>query len=281
MQTYTEPVQTARNYYNSDDADTFYYKIWGGEDIHIGLYKSPEEPIFDASRKTVARMADQSDTLCSDCKVLDVGAGFGGAARYLAQKYGCQVSCLNLSEKENERNREKNKEQGLDHLIEVVDGSFEEIPYPDNSFDVIWSQDAILHSGDRESVIREISRVLKDNGEFIFTDPMQADDCDCNALQPIYERIHLESMGSPGFYRECGKKCGLMEKKFEDHTEQICTHYGKVLEETEKNEDDLVQHVSPQYINKMKKGLQHWVDGGQANNLVWGIFVMKKSNGAK
>lgn len=35
---YSEVVETARDYYNSPDADNFYFHIWGGEDIHVGLY---------------------------------------------------------------------------------------------------------------------------------------------------------------------------------------------------------------------------------------------------
>jgi sarcosine/dimethylglycine N-methyltransferase len=34
---HSEVVRTAREYYNSDDADAFYHNVWGGEDIHIGL----------------------------------------------------------------------------------------------------------------------------------------------------------------------------------------------------------------------------------------------------
>ena len=37
--TYSEAASTAANYYDSDDADRFYAGIWGGEDIHIGLYE--------------------------------------------------------------------------------------------------------------------------------------------------------------------------------------------------------------------------------------------------
>ncbi len=55
-------------------------------------------------------------------------------------------------------------------------GVFEDIPEPDASVDVVWSQDAILHSDQREKVLPEVFRVLKPGGEFIFTDPMQADD---------------------------------------------------------------------------------------------------------
>jgi sarcosine/dimethylglycine N-methyltransferase len=269
-------VDKAQEYYNSDDADNFYFTIWGGEDIHIGLYNSEDEPIFDASRRTIERMASKISNLGKDSKILDIGAGYGGAARYLAKKYGCQVVALNLSEVENERDRKMNEDQGLDHLITVVDGSFEDIPYPDFSFDVVWSQDAILHSGNREQVIKEVARVLKSGGDFVFTDPMQTDDCPEGVLQPILDRIHLETLGSPGFYRESAKKYGMKEIEFEEHASQLPVHYGRVLKETESQEDDLSGVVSQNYINNMKQGLNHWVSGGNNGYLTWGIFHLRK-----
>ncbi len=144
---YSTVVHTAREYYNSEDADNFYSIIWGGEDIHIGWYKSDAEPIRDASRRTVEQMADRvAGNLKAASRVLDLGAGYGGAARYLTRRFGCHVTALNLSEAENDRNRALNIAEGLDDRIDVVDGSFEDIPYGDASFDVVWSQDAILHS---------------------------------------------------------------------------------------------------------------------------------------
>ncbi len=275
-QTYSETVDTARAYYNSDDADHFYYTIWGGEDIHVGLYQSVDEPIFDASRRTVAYMASKL-SLSEKSRVLDVGAGYGGAARFLAKTYGCHIAALNLSEVENKRNRELTQEQGLDGLIDVVDGSFEEIPYPDASFDVVWSQDAILHSGDRRQVLSEIHRVLKPQGVFVFTDPMQSDTCPEGVLQPILDRIHLDSLGSPKFYQETAKDLGFVNVSFEDHTEQLINHYGRVLNETQKKYQDMVGLISEEYIARMKKGLQHWIDGGRNGFLAWGVFVFKKS----
>ncbi|SFM29924.1 sarcosine/dimethylglycine N-methyltransferase [Ectothiorhodospira mobilis] len=274
---YDGAVATARDYYNSEDADNFYFRVWGGEDIHIGLYESDDEPIPDASRRTVAHMGDLLGEPSKDAKVLDVGAGYGGAARYLASTFGCHVTALNLSEVENERDREMNKAQKLDHLIDVWDGSFEDIPAKDNSFDIVWSQDAILHSGNRTKVVEEVARVLKPGGVFIFTDPMQTDDAPKDKLQPIYDRIHLETLGSPGFYREAAKKAGLEEIGFEDHTRQLPRHYGRVLKELESREDSLKGLISDDYISRMKKGLQHWVDGGNAGYLCWGIFRFRKA----
>ncbi|MEB3341102.1 methyltransferase domain-containing protein [Okeania sp.] len=87
---YSPTVNTAREYYNSDSADNFYATMWGGEDIHIGIYQSENESVFDASRRTVEKIASLLN-LSKDSKVLDIGSGYGGGARYLAKTYGCRV----------------------------------------------------------------------------------------------------------------------------------------------------------------------------------------------
>ncbi len=273
---YSQTVETARDYYNSSDADTFYFNFWGGEDIHIGLYDSDVEPIFDASRKTVERMASKAKKIDDKTRILDIGAGYGGAARFLAKTYGCKVAALNLSEVENDRDRQMNKEQKLDHLIDVIDGSFEKLPFEDNSFDIVWSQDSILHSSRRQDVISEAARVLKPGGELIFTDPMQDDNCPENVLEPIYKRIHLESLGSPGAYKEMAKKAGLDFVEFDDLTEQLPCHYHRVLKEIESSDKPKQLGISDEYLANMKKGLQHWVDGGKNGYLSWGIFTFRK-----
>ncbi|MFP4382765.1 MAG: SAM-dependent methyltransferase [Spirochaetia bacterium] len=271
-----DPVAVSREYYNSSDADNFYYTIWGGEDIHIGLYQNPDQPIREASRSTVQRMAERLSGLGKDKKVLDIGAGYGGAARYLAKTYGTRVTALNLSEVENRRDREMNREQELDHLIDVVDGSFEDLPFEDESFDYVWSQDAILHSGNREKVLEEAVRVLKPGGELVFTDPMMADDCPAEGLKPILDRIHLENLACPSFYRNTLRELGCEELSFEEHTDQLTLHYSRVLAETEWQEEEIRAAVSDEYIENMKKGLRHWVEGGENGRLAWGIFRFKK-----
>lgn len=270
-QLYSSAVNTARDYYNSADADNFYATIWGGEDIHIGLYEQPDEDIARASRRTVEQMAGWV-RLNPDTKVLDLGSGYGGAARYLAKTFGCRVTCLNLSEVENERNRALNREEGVDLLVEVVDGSFEDLPFEDNAYDVVWSQDAFLHSGDRSRAVEEAVRVLRPGGELIFTDPMAANGCAPSALTPILSRLQLESMGSPDFYRRQLYRFGMKSVEFRDETSQLAHHYQRVLEETERRDSELEGKVSHEYRDRMKLGLRNWVEGGEAGNLAWGIF---------
>lgn len=271
---YSDVVQTARSYYNSDDADTFYYTVWGGEDIHIGLYQDEVEPIRDASRRTVAAMADKLSAT-ADSRVIDLGGAYGGSPRYVAAKFGCHVVSLNLSEVQNQRARQQNVDAGLSDQVTVVDGNFESIPYEDDSFDIAWSQDSFLHSGNRDKVMEEIKRVLKPGGELIFTDPMETENATRDQLQPVLDRIQLESMGSPQFYERKLGELGFEKVEFEDHSEQLPRHYGRVKQELESRYDELLGSISQTYLDNMITGLGHWVDNGRAGNLCWGIFHFK------
>ncbi len=272
---YSPAVKTAQEYYNSSDAENFYSSLWGGEDIHIGLYQSVDEPVLDASHRTVEHMAAQIGPSLRGAEVLDIGGGYGGSARYIAREYHAKVVSLNLSEVQNRRGRRQNMEQGLADQVRIVDGDFENIPYRDSSFDVVWSQDAMLHSGDRTRVLEEVRRVLKPGGIFIFTDPMATDDCSLDDLKPVLARIQLNTMGSPGFYRKELARLGFSERDFDDHTHQLPRHYGRVREELDKSAEELINtgKISQTYVDNMRTGLGHWVDAGNAGNLTWGIMI--------
>lgn len=268
-------VEQARQYYNSNDADNFYYHVWGGEDIHIGIYESATESIATASRRTVIRMCETL-ALQSQMRILDIGAGYGGSARYLAKTYGVHVTCLNLSEIQNKRNIEMNDAAGLSDQVEVVTGSFEELPFEDQSFDLVWSQDAILHSGKRKQVLAEVARMLPIGGRFIFTDPMQSEIADPEILKPVLDRIHLESMGSPEFYKQAAMELGLKFESFTDQTDQLITHYSRVDEMLKERHAELLEFCSSNYIGRMRKGLAHWIQAGKVGALCWGILYFRR-----
>lgn len=272
---YSSAVETARTYYNSDDADNFYAIIWGGEDIHIGLYEKADDSIFEASHCTVQKLASLL-TLNEATRVLDLGAGYGGTARYLAKTSGCHVDCLNLSEVQNQRNRRLNREQGFADQLRVIDGNFEAIPSETEQYEVVLSQDSILHSGNRLQVLEEVYRVLKPGGEFIFTDPMQCDDCPEGVLQPVLDRIHLDSMGSIGFYTQTAEKLGFEKIQIIEMTAQLVDHYSYVLQEVEARANEILKVCSQDYIERMKVGLNHWIESGKKGYLAWGILHFRK-----
>jgi len=271
-------TRIARDYYNSTDADLFYQEVWGGEDIHVGLYESEHEAIASASRRTVERMVELTEPWTAETRVIDLGAGYGGSLRYIADRFGSRCVALNLSDVENDRNRRMNRAAGLDDRINVVEGDFASLDFADSGFDRVWSQEAFLHSGERGKVLSEAARILKPGGRLVFTDPMQADGACPESLKAIYDRLHLDSLASPSFYRSSLRELGLQEVAFKEHPEQLARHYARVREVLIERTDPLIEKgVDEGYIERMKTGLKHWVEGGRSGLLTWGIFVFEKT----
>ena len=268
-------TEAAEAYYDSDDADNFYSQIWGGEDIHVGCYEDTAD-IGAAGVETVDRMAGLLSKLDTDTTVVDLGAGYGGSARRLASVHGCKVTCVNISDTQNDTNRAKNHQSGLDRQIHVIHGSFDDVPMPPDSADVIWSQDAFLHAPDRRKVIEEAFRLLKPGGELVFTDPMQADDVPDGVLQPVYDRLNLQDLGSMRFYREAAQAVGFEVLDQIDLVGNLRTHYDRVRQELESRRGDLEQKSSAEYLDKMVVGLRNWVEAADHGHLAWGIQRFRK-----
>ena len=272
----------AQQYYDSQEADYFYSCVWGGEDIHVGIYTNKTESVFTASRKTVKIMASFLKQPTDKTYVLDLGAGYGGAARYLSENFGCNVICLNISKVQNNKNIFINREKNIDNLIKVEEGNFEHLSYEKETFDIVWSQDALLHSNHRARVLEEVFRVLSVDGEFIFTDIMESSGCPQKTLEPILNRIHLKSMATLDFYMSYGKSLGF-DVEFYDFSENLAIHYSRILEETKDKIDRLEKFCSKEFLERTISGLEQWIDASEQHRLTWGIlkFTKKrsKSNG--
>lgn len=270
--------EVAEDYYDSSDADTFYSIVWGGQDLHIGCYDTTND-IREASDITVDRMAALLPNLGKDARILDIGAGYGGVMRKIVGEHGGTATCLNISETQNETNRRRNREQGFEDRIRVLHASFEDIPEPSASYNVVWSMDSILHSDQREKVLSEVYRVLEPGGYFIFTDPMQADDLAPGDpdLQPVYDRLELKDLGSMKFYRETAEKLGFEVLEQQQMVDQLRTHYFRVREELIANYDKLRDTgAAVEYLDKMIVGLENWVNAADAGKMSWGIQLFRK-----
>lgn len=271
---------STRRYYETGDVDAFYDAVWGGEDIHIGLYAHEREAIADASRRTVRHVGEQvADLLGPDAAVLDLGSGYGGSARALAERFGCRVKAVDLSEEHNRRHREANARRGLDDLIEVVSGSLNRLPYEAHRFDVVWSLEVLCHVADREGALSEAVRVLKPGGALIFSDIMAAEDASARDLRPALSRLGVRNLATPSFYRDRLSALGL-EPRFEDRTEDLATHYARLHEEVRHRSEELRGVISAAYVDGLLANLPLWADITRRGLLRWGIFHARRTAAA-
>ena len=101
-------------------------------------------------------------------RVLDVGAGLAGPARMLASAPGCRVDCIDMSADYCAGAALLNRLTGLDDRINVHKGSALDMPFADDSFDVVWMQNVGMNIADKRGLYAEICRVLKPGGRFAF-----------------------------------------------------------------------------------------------------------------
>jgi ubiquinone/menaquinone biosynthesis C-methylase UbiE len=115
-------------------------------------------------------------------KILDVGVGLGRLLSQLTlnvEKYGVDISKSYLNEA---------KSKGINVCLSKI----EELPYNDNSFDVIVTTDVLEHVFDLNQCVREIKRVLKPNGYLIVRVPYK-EDLSAYVNYDLYEFIHLRN----------------------------------------------------------------------------------------
>jgi sarcosine/dimethylglycine N-methyltransferase len=101
-------------------------------------------------------------------RVLDIGAGLAGPARLLASVLGCRVDCLEMSPDFCAAAVLLNRLTGLDERIKVHQGNALGLPFPDDSFDVVWMQNVGMNIADKQKLYGEIRRVLKPGGRYAF-----------------------------------------------------------------------------------------------------------------
>ena len=165
-----------------------------GKDInHLRLEDlAPVDEFHIRGREATRELASQVK-LNSKHKVLDVGSGIGGASRYLAAEYGCQVIGLDLTDEYCQVARALADRLGLASHVSYRQGSALGMPFEDNAFDVVWTQHAAMNIADKSKLYSEISRVLRPNGYLAMYDVL------AGPVSPIYYPVPWASDSSISF----------------------------------------------------------------------------------
>ncbi|MGO9385358.1 MAG: class I SAM-dependent methyltransferase [Mycobacterium sp.] len=127
------------------------------------------EDFHTMGRYATSQLVDLAQ-ITSDSKVLDAGSGVGGTARYVADRYGCPVTAVDLTDEYCETNRWLNRLVGLDGRISVRQADVTELPFAEGTFDVAISQHVQMNVADKSRLYSEARRVLVVGGRLAMWD---------------------------------------------------------------------------------------------------------------
>jgi tocopherol O-methyltransferase len=212
-----------------DASSGLWEQVWG-EHMHHGYYGR------DGNLKKLDRRQAQIDLIEELLKwaqertsdrpqtILDVGCGIGGSSLYLAEKFGAQVTGITLSPVQANRARERAEAAGLTAKTDFQVANALEMPFPDNSFDLVWSLESGEHMPDKDKFLQECYRVLKPGGRLILatwchrptteTTPLTSQER--QHLQEIYRVYCLPYVISLPEYTEIVERCGFKDLRVDD-----------------------------------------------------------------
>jgi cyclopropane fatty-acyl-phospholipid synthase-like methyltransferase len=113
----------------------------------------------DAVRSAAERLG-----LTAASRVLDIGSGVGGPARYLAHTIGCHVTSVELQPELHALAVDLTRRCGLEDRVTHLCGDALAIPLAEAAFDVAVSWLAILHMPDRRGLFARLARALRPGG---------------------------------------------------------------------------------------------------------------------
>jgi cyclopropane fatty-acyl-phospholipid synthase-like methyltransferase len=169
-------VQTVARHYDQFfdmfDRDTLYAnpgKLEPPPIINIGYWAHGATTAREAQEAFVHFAAAHLPGL-EGSRVLDVGCGLAGPASILAARYGAQVDGITIVEKQVTWARRFLATHGMQDRVHVHQGSAMDIPFPDSTFDTVFSLEAAHCFIDKRRFLAEARRVLRPGGRLLLID---------------------------------------------------------------------------------------------------------------
>ena len=133
----------------------------------------PVDEFHTRGRKATREMAALVNLKATD-RLLDVGCGLGGTARFLANEYKCSVIGVDLTEDYVTAGTKLTQLVNLSDKVGLRHGSALDLPFEDEEFDIVWTQHVQMNIAEKDRFYAEIARVLKAGGRFLFHDVFRA-----------------------------------------------------------------------------------------------------------
>ena len=185
--------------------------------------------------------------------VLEIASGSGGPALYLAKKFKCRITGLDI----NEEGIKTANQHALD--AKITDAKFQladvdqRLPFDDETFDAVMCTDSMNHFRNRVGFLREWQRVLKTGQRVLFTDPV--------VITGPVSNEELAARSNIGFFlfvpldvtKQYIREAGLNLLRCEDVTGNIELTSGRWHASRQKHREDLIKIEGEERFDGLQK----------------------------
>jgi ubiquinone/menaquinone biosynthesis C-methylase UbiE len=182
------------------------------DEFHIGGRKATEELVAQLGPSATGHL-------------LDVGSGLGGAARFVADRYKCRVTGIDLTPDYVEAGKVLCKWVGLDDRVSLHHASALSIPFPDEAFDAAYMLHVGMNIDDKAKLCSEVVRVLRTGSLFGVYDVMRMADGELAYPVPWATTAETNAVARPQVYRSALQSAGFDILSERDRTDFALAHF--------------------------------------------------------
>jgi len=191
-------------------------------------FPSPKVTLEEAQEAKYRRLADKIH-VDADSHVLEIGCGWGGFASFAARTYGCRVTGITLSEAQAAYARQRMRDEGLEHLVDIRIVDYREV---EGRFDRIVSIEMLEAVGHRYlgTYFETIDRLLAPDGLAaiqVITIPEQR--YDNYKRRPDFIQRYIFPGGHLPSLEAMSGSMGRHGDLFVDEVDNIGMHYAETL----------------------------------------------------
>eukprot|EP01084_Bolivina_argentea_P165478 287480_1 len=214
-------------------------------------------------------------------KVLEIGCGPGGGAFYMAKTFGVKVLGVDINQQmiSDARKTAKNINFSNDGSVEFLLYDVCKMEIPENTFDLIYSRDCILHVKDKQFLFGQFYKWLKPKGKIFITDYCLGQDPPNNSRMIQYVEKYGYTMNTLLDYKDIIKSAGFTSVVAKDFTVQFMQILRKELEFMTQN------HIKNELISKYGHNVyQEMLDVWKSKcnvrcasgDQIWGVLYAEK-----
>jgi tocopherol O-methyltransferase len=184
----------------------------------LGVYWHHGDPDAEAAGFSVGEACEvleerllRLSRLPENGRVLDFGCGVGGPTLHMADVSTATFVGVSNNNPSLETARQSARERNLDHRVSFVtlhDTQYKELPFPDETFDVVTFYDSICHIPEKAVLFAQLFRVLKPGGRIVGSDWLQrpfgqyqSDAEIARFIDPVNEHICFPWLGTVSGYK--------------------------------------------------------------------------------